>query len=121
MIGEPEYALMKKGAFFVTAARGGIHDETALYEALKSGHLAGAGVDVWEQEPPPADHPLLTLPNVIASPHTAGVTHAARKRLALMAAEQLIDVLRGGQPQRMLNAEALPRFHERFAQVLGHA
>lgn len=121
MVGAAEYAQMKKGAFFVTAARGGIHDETALYEALASGHLAGAGVDVWEQEPPPADHPLLTLRNVIASPHTAGVTHAARRKLALMAAEQLIDVLRGGTPQRMLNAEALPRFRERFRQVLGHA
>jgi D-3-phosphoglycerate dehydrogenase len=121
MIGEREYAAMKKGAFFLTAARGGIHDEAALYAALKSGHLAGAGVDVWEQEPPPVDHPLLTLPNVIASPHTAGVTHAARRRLAVMAAEQLIDILRGGRPQRMLNAEALPRFRERFAQALGHA
>jgi D-3-phosphoglycerate dehydrogenase len=121
MIGAPEYALMKKGAFFVTAARGGIHDEAALYEALQSGHLAGAGVDVWEQEPPPADHPLLTLPNVTASPHTAGVTHAARKRLALMAAEQLIDILRGGRPQRMLNAEVLPRFRERFEKALGRA
>lgn len=121
MIGEREYALMKKGAYFLTAARGGIHDEAALYAALASGHLAGAGLDVWEQEPPPADHPLLSLANVVASPHTAGVTHAARKRLALMAAEQLIDILRGGQPQRMLNAEVLPRFRERFAQVLGHA
>lgn len=121
MIGAGEFARMKRGAFFVTAARGGIHDEMALYDALTSGHLAGAGVDVWEQEPPPADHPLLTLPTVIASPHTAGVTHTARRKLALMAAEQLIDVLRGGTPQRMLNAEALPRFRERFRQVLGHA
>jgi D-3-phosphoglycerate dehydrogenase / 2-oxoglutarate reductase len=121
MIGEREYAQMKKGAFFLTAARGGIHDEMALHAALKSGHLAGAGLDVWEQEPPPADHPLLSLQNVVASPHTAGVTHAARRRLALMAAEQLIDILRGGNPQRILNAEALPRFRERFTQVLGHA
>ena len=121
MISEREFGQMKKGTFFVTAARGGIHDETALYDALKSGHLAGAGVDVWEQEPPAADHPLLSLSNVIASPHTAGVTHAARRRLALMAAEQLIDVLRGGQPQRMLNPEVLPRFRERFDKALGHA
>jgi D-3-phosphoglycerate dehydrogenase len=118
MIGEREYALMKKGAFFLTAARGFIHDEAALHAALTAGHLAGAGLDVWEQEPPPADHPLLSLPNVIASPHTAGVTHAARRRLALMAAEQLIDVLRGGDPQRILNAVALPRFRERFTQLL---
>jgi D-3-phosphoglycerate dehydrogenase len=58
---------------------------------------------------------------VIASPHTAGVTHAARRRLALMAAEQLIDILRGGQPQRMLNPDALPRFRERFEKVLRRA
>lgn len=121
MIGAREYALMKKGAFFVTAARGGIHDELALHDALTSGHIAGAGLDVWEQEPPPADHPLLSLSNVIASPHTAGVTHAARRRLALMAAEQLIDVLRGGQPQRMLNPDALPRFRQRFEKALGGA
>lgn len=121
MIGEREYALMKKGAFFVTAARGGIHDETALYDALATGHLAGAGVDVWDEEPPPPDHPLLSLPNVIASPHTAGVTHSARRRLALMAAEQLIDILRGGKPQRMLNPDALPRFRDRYRQVLGDA
>ncbi|MGE3991202.1 hydroxyacid dehydrogenase [Pseudorhodoplanes sp.] len=118
MIGEREYARMKKGAFFVTAARGGIHDEAALYAALTSGHLAGAGIDVWEQEPPPPDHPLLSLKTVIASPHTAGVTHAARRRLAVMAAEQLIDILRGGKPQRMLNPEVLPRFRERFDKVL---
>jgi D-3-phosphoglycerate dehydrogenase len=121
MIGAREYALMRKGAFFVTAARGGIHDEAALYDALKSGHLAGAGVDVWEQEPPPAEHPLLSLPNVIASPHTAGVTHAARRRLALMAAEQLIDILRGGEPQRVLNPQVLPRFRERFEKTFGRA
>lgn len=121
MIGATEYARMKTGAFFVTAARGGIHDEAALYDALKSGRLAGAGVDVWEQEPPAADHPLLTLPNVIASPHTAGVTHAARRRLALMAAEQLIGILRGEEPLRLLNPQALPRFRERFDAVLGHA
>jgi D-3-phosphoglycerate dehydrogenase len=121
MIGPREYASMKKGAFFVTAARGGIHDEAALYNALTSRHLAGAGIDVWEQEPPPTDHPLLSLSNVIASPHTAGVTHAARRRLALMAAEQLIDVLRGGQPQRMLNPEVLPHFRDRFKKATGHA
>jgi len=121
MIGAREYGLMKQGAFFVTAARGGIHDEMALYDALKSGHLAGAGLDVWEKEPPEPGHPLLSLPNVIASPHTAGVTHSARRRLAIMAAEQLIAILRGGDPQRMLNPEALPGFRERFRKVLGHA
>lgn len=114
MIGADQFAKMKKGAFFVSTARGGIHDEAALYAALSSGHLAGAGLDVWAQEPPAADHPLLSLPNVIASPHTAGVTHEARHRLARMAAEQLIAIFQGERPERLINPEAWPDFLRRF-------
>lgn len=114
MIGTEAYARMRPGALFISTARGGIHDEAALYEALSSGHLAGAGLDVWAQEPPAADHPLLSLPNVIASPHTAGVTHEARHRLARMAAEQLIAIFQGERPERLINPEALPHFLQRF-------
>ncbi len=66
---------MKPTAYFINTARGGIHDEVALAEALENGKLAGAGLDVWENEPPDLAHPLLAMDNVIASPHTAGVTH----------------------------------------------
>src|SRR3954463_4434391 len=75
MIDAAAFARMKKGAIFITTARGGIHDEAALVQALRSGHLAGAGRDVWDRDPPPLDHPLLAMDNVFATLHTAGVTH----------------------------------------------
>lgn len=114
MIGAAQYARMNKGAIFVTTARGGIHDERALAEALESGHLSGAGVDVWQPEPPPLDHPLLAMPNVIASYHTAGVTHEARRNIAVMGSAQIIEVLRGGRPPRFVNPQVWPRFVERY-------
>ena len=77
MIGERELAAMKPGSYLVTTARGGIVEEQALAAALTSGHLAGAGVDVWNEEPPPSSHPLLALDNVIATHHTAGITYDA--------------------------------------------
>jgi D-3-phosphoglycerate dehydrogenase len=98
MIGRAELALMKKDAVLVNVSRGGIVDEAALYESLKSGHLFGAGLDVFEVEPPAADHPLLSLPNVVATPHAAGGTHDTQERSALLVAQQVIDVLNGKEP-----------------------
>ena len=119
MFSKAEFAAMKPGAIFVSTARGGIHDETALYEAIKSGHLGGAGLDVWEVEPPPLDHPLLTLPNVVATFHTAGVTHQARKNVATWAADQIIHVLKGHKPPRLVNAEVWPAFLKRYSATFG--
>ncbi len=110
---------MKRGALFITTARGGIHDEAALHAALLSGHIAGAGLDVWEQEPPPLDHPLLKLDSVIASFHTAGVTHEARRNMAAIAAEQIVGVLKGGRAPRLINREVSPAYAARFAALLG--
>jgi len=115
------FAAMKPGSVFITTARGGIHDEAALAAALQSGHLAGAGLDVWAVEPPPFDHPLLAMPNVVATHHTAGVTHDARETMHRWAAEQVIDVLAGKRPPRLLNPEAWPRFCERFAAITGRS
>ena len=70
--------MMKPTAILVTTARGSIHDEKALEEALRAKKIAGAGLDVWEKEPPPHDHPLMAFDNVFVSPHTAGVTSDAR-------------------------------------------
>ena len=110
MMGAAQFARMKPGAYFISTARGGIHDEEALAQALRSGHLAGAGLDVWEPEPPPLDHPLLALRNVFATYHTAGVTFEARRNIAVMAAEQIVGLVRGEKPPRLVNPEAWPGF-----------
>ena len=119
MINARALARMKQGAQFVTTARGGIHDEAALFEALQSGHLSGAGLDVWEKEPPPLQHPLLTLENVIATYHTAGVTVEARRAVAGEGAEQVVGLLKGGRPPRIVNPEAWPAYRARFEAILG--
>lgn len=110
---------MKPGALFINTARGGIHDEDALFRALKSGHIRGAGLDVWDVEPPPLDHPLLTLDNVVATFHTAGVTHEARRNVALMAADQIMEALDGHRPPRLINPEVWPAYARRFETLLG--
>jgi D-3-phosphoglycerate dehydrogenase len=115
------FGRMKRGAIFITTARGGIHDEGALVEALRSGHLAGAGIDVWDQEPPPLDHPLLAMDNVFATFHTAGVTHEARRNVAAISAEQIAGVLRGERPPRLINPEAWSAFERRRTQILARA
>ena len=116
LFGAAEYARMKEGAYFVSTARGGIHDEAALAAALRSGRLAGAGLDVWQPEPPPLDHPLLALDNVFATYHTAGVTHEARRNIAAMGAEQIVGLVRGEKPPRLVNPEAWAAFQARAAQ-----
>ncbi len=121
MIGAPQYALMQRSAYFITTARGSIHDEVALADALARKAIAGAGLDVWEQEPPALDNPLLKFDNVIVSPHVAGATRQARKNLAMMAAEQIVDILDGKRPPRMLNPEVWPVFAKRFERTFGFA
>jgi D-3-phosphoglycerate dehydrogenase len=108
-----------RGAIFVSTARGGIHDEIALATALSSGHLGGAALDVWEVEPPPLDHPLLGFDNVVATYHTSGVTPEARGRMGALAADQIVELLRGKRPPRLLNPDALPRFRRRFETLMG--
>lgn len=88
---------MKRGAILVNTARGGLVDEAALVEALKSGHLSAAGLDVFAAEPPPADSPLLQLPNVIATPHLAWLTQETLER-SLGAALENVRRLKAGLP-----------------------
>jgi len=110
---------MRKGAIFITTARGGIHDEAALAQALQSGHLAGAGLDVWDQEPPPLDHPLLAMDNVFATFHIGGVTHEGRRNVATIGAEQIVSLLAGERPPRLINPEVWPEFEKRRKRILG--
>ncbi|WP_298367738.1 hydroxyacid dehydrogenase [uncultured Bradyrhizobium sp.] len=119
MIGAREFALMQPPAYFVTTARGFIHDEKALEEALREKRIAGAGLDVWAKEPPPPDHPLLQFDNVLASPHTAGVTREARINMGRIAAEQILDALDGKRPPRIINPEVWPVYARRFEKAFG--
>ncbi|MGY2487272.1 hydroxyacid dehydrogenase [Cupriavidus sp. CP313] len=119
MMDAAAFAAMRPGSIFVSTARGGIHDENALHAALATGQLAGAGLDVWEQEPPPRENPLLALDNVVATFHTAGVTHEARRRNAELAATQIITLLASGaQPERLVNPEVWPRARQRIAAAM---
>jgi D-3-phosphoglycerate dehydrogenase len=92
-------AMMKPHALLINVSRGGLIDEMALFHALQGGRLAGAALDVWEGvEPPPPDHPLLQLPQVIATPHAAGSTVETQAASSLAVAQQLWQVLNGDEP-----------------------
>jgi D-3-phosphoglycerate dehydrogenase / 2-oxoglutarate reductase len=95
MFNAARLARMKSTAYLVNTARGGIIDEKALHAALTSGKLAGAGLDVFETEPVPADNPLLKLPNVITAPHMAGVTSESVERMGVTTITNMLDVLDG--------------------------
>jgi D-3-phosphoglycerate dehydrogenase / 2-oxoglutarate reductase len=101
-------ARMKRSAFLVNTARGGIVDEAALYEALVNKRIAGAALDVFDQEPTPTDNPLLKLDNFIAAPHVAGVTREAVERMAIVAVQNILSVI-DGKPNRenVVNKEVL--------------
>ncbi|HEX4407554.1 MAG TPA: hydroxyacid dehydrogenase [Xanthobacteraceae bacterium] len=121
MIGAREYSLMQPHAYFITTARGSIHDEAALEKALRDKKLAGAGLDVWEKEPPPSDHPLMKYDNVIVTPHMAGVTFEARAKMGQIAAEQMLDALDGKPVHRVINPQVWPDYAKRFEKLFGFA
>lgn len=119
LIGRTQFAAMKPTAFFITTARGPVHDEAALLEALGSGRIAGAGLDVFHEEPPRQDNPLLQLDNVVATPHTAGITVEAARDIAVATATQWQTIFDGRIPPRLLNPDVWPRYCERFHDILG--
>ncbi|MDQ3812839.1 MAG: phosphoglycerate dehydrogenase [Armatimonadota bacterium] len=107
LINRESIATMKDGAYIVNCARGGVIDEAALYEALKSGKLGGAGLDVFEQEPP-QDSPLRELENVVLTPHLGASTEEAQVEVALDVARQIVEVFSGRPPQSAVNLPPLP-------------
>ena len=109
MIGTTEFAKMKPTAVFVNSSRGPVVDQKALYEALKSGQIFAAGLDVTEVEPIPMDDPLLTLENIIIAPHIASGSVATRTKMANLAAANLIAGLKGEMPPSCVNPEVLKK------------
>jgi D-3-phosphoglycerate dehydrogenase len=107
LIGRTELARMKRGALLVNCARGGLVDEDALREALDEGHLGGAALDVFAQEPPPEGYPLLSHPRVIITPHLGGSTQEAQRSIAVDIAEQVLAALRGEPVHGAVNAPAV--------------
>jgi D-3-phosphoglycerate dehydrogenase len=103
LIGHDELKLVKPGVQMINCARGGIIDEEALYDALVNGTVAGAALDVFEQEPPSATHPLLQLDNVICTPHLGAQTGEAQERVAVGVAEQMLDFFVHGQIKNAVN------------------
>ncbi|OBB78058.1 hydroxyacid dehydrogenase [Mycobacterium sp. 852014-52144_SCH5372336] len=119
LFGPAQFAAMKPTAYFITTARGPVHDEEALYDALVSGSIAGAGLDVFHEEPPRHDNPLLRLDNVVATPHVAGITVEAARDIAVATASQWQTIFAGAIPPRLLNPEVWPRYCDRFEEILG--
>ena len=103
LIGEAQLRAMRPRAFLINTARGAVVDEQALIRALQEGWIGGAGIDAFEQEPPPPDSPLLTLENVVLSPHNAFFSDASVARMHRRVAEEIIVVLEGGWPDNPLN------------------
>ncbi len=115
MIGEAELRQMRRGAFLVNTARGQVVQQAALICALKEGWIAGAALDVFDPEPPPPDSPLYEVDNLILTPHVAGVTVEAGRDLALSAATQILQVLRGERPPHLVNPKVWERLRRRLS------
>jgi len=106
IINEETLRQMPGGSYLINVSRGSLVDHAALLAALQSSHLAGAGLDVFDPEPPLADDPLFSLPNTICTPHIGSYTSAGLVRMQTMACEQVVSVLRGERPVSLVNPAA---------------
>jgi len=109
LIGRDVIRALKPGAILINASRGAVVDEAALIEALQDGHLGGAGLDVYDPQPPAADNPLLGFDQVVLTPHVGSFTHEGRRRMGLTVVEDTLRALRGERPEYLANPEVWPR------------
>jgi phosphoglycerate dehydrogenase-like enzyme len=100
---------MKQGSILINASRGPVVDQIALTKALQEGHLGGAGLDVFDPQPPTLDDPLLQFDQVVLSPHVASFTHEGRERMGLTVVEDVLCVLRGERPRYLANPDVWAR------------
>jgi len=107
LMNEQRFRMMKKTAYLVNNSRGPVVDEKALFKALKEGWIAGAGLDVFEQEPTPMDNPLLKLDNVVVAPHISSASLETRFRMAEMVAENMVAFFQGKQPPNLVNLDVM--------------
>jgi D-3-phosphoglycerate dehydrogenase len=107
MIGAAQFATMKDGAVYLNTARAHLHDTDALVSALRDGKLAGAGLDHFAGEVLPTDHPLVSMPNVVLTPHIGGATYDTETRQSVMVADGLLAILEGRRPAHIVNPEVL--------------
>ena len=117
MINLDFFSKMKKGSYFVTTSRGSIHNEDDLDKVINCSHLSGAGLDVWEKEPPDSSHKLLKHKNVIATPHIAGVTRDSRNKMSEFVAKQLLTIMDGGIAERPVNPSVLEVFKNKLKNL----
>jgi len=109
LIGTAQLGLMKASAYLINIARGPLVDEAALLDALRAGRIAGAGLDVWQEEPPRPDHPLLAMDNVIGTPHRLGASVEGLQALCGCLQGNLLRILDGQRPEHMVNPEVWRR------------
>ena len=107
LVDEKKLKNMKKTAYIINNARGPVVDEKALYKALKEGWIAGAGLDVFEQEPTPIDNPLLKLDNLVVAPHISSASYETRSKMAEMVADNLVAFFEGKTPPNLVNTDVL--------------
>ena len=115
MIAARELALMRKGSFLINVARGAVTKEDDVVAALKSGHLGGAAIDVFAEQPLPPDHPFFSLDNVVLTPHLAGITEESMERMGIGAVEETLRVLKGDLPVNLVNPSVVAHYRRRFA------
>jgi D-3-phosphoglycerate dehydrogenase len=114
MIGAHELSLMRKGSFLINVARGAVTVEDDVIAALKSGHLGGAAIDVFAEQPLPSDHAFFSFDNVILTPHLAGITEESMERMGIGAVEETLRVLKGDLPVNLVNPSVVAHYRRRF-------